>query len=87
MFGYEKLDQLVFDDTITSIGDEAFRSCYNLASISIPNSVLFIGTCAFQNCKSLKRILYKGKVYTDKEQFNKIFTIRNFSIPRVCYIT
>lgn len=41
---------LVFDDAVTSIGDEAFRSCSTLASISIPSSVTLIGDKAFREC-------------------------------------
>ncbi|OFX67143.1 MAG: hypothetical protein A2X12_07855 [Bacteroidetes bacterium GWE2_29_8] len=39
--------------SITSIGDEAFRYCSGLGSITIPNSVTSIGFFAFQNCPDL----------------------------------
>lgn len=37
-------------DRVTSIGEEAFRDCNNLASIVIPDCVTTIGNRAFQNC-------------------------------------
>ena len=41
---------LVFDDTITSIGQSAFYSCKSLTSITIPNGVTEIGENAFDDC-------------------------------------
>lgn len=35
---------------VTCIGDKAFAYCYNLAGITIPNSVTSIESSAFQGC-------------------------------------
>ena len=37
-------------NSVTSIGNYAFRDCSGLTSVSIPNSVTSIGNGAFQNC-------------------------------------
>ena len=42
--------------SVTSIGDEAFRSCASLTSIEIGNSVTSIGDYAFSSCSSLTSI-------------------------------
>ena len=42
--------------TVTSIGDRAFKSRYNLASVDIPDSVTSIGDFAFSECHSLTSV-------------------------------
>ena len=41
---------------VTTIGDFAFYHCENLATVTIPSSVQYIGNCAFLNCGSLYRV-------------------------------
>lgn len=45
-----------FGDTVTSIGNYAFRNCTALASITIPESVTSIGGYAFYGCTGLTSI-------------------------------
>ena len=44
-------------NSVTSIGDWAFKGCSNLKSITIPNSVTSIGNYAFDGCSSLNEII------------------------------
>ena len=41
---------------VTSIGITAFRECYRLTSVTIPNSVTSIGNYAFYNCSGLTSV-------------------------------
>ena len=47
-------------DSVTSIGDHAFRVCSSLTSVTIPDSVASIGSAAFYDCSSLTRIAFDG---------------------------
>ena len=49
-------------DSITSIGDGAFRDCYSLNSITIPDSVTSIGDYAFYGCSGLTSIIIPNAV-------------------------
>ncbi len=55
IFG-EQVKKYVLGDCISGIGDDAFRGCKSLTSISIPNSVTSIGAAAFCSCSGLSSI-------------------------------
>ena len=48
--------------SVTSIGNEAFRYCYGLTSVTIPNSVTSIGWGAFRYCLDLTSITIPNSV-------------------------
>ena len=48
--------------SVTSIGDDAFRNCTGLTSVTIPNSVTNIGNYAFRNCSSLTSVTIPNSV-------------------------
>ena len=52
----ELITDLVIPDSVTSIGEAAFRGCSGFTSITIPDSVTSIGEFAFYNCSGLTSI-------------------------------
>ena len=48
--------------SVTSIGMDAFCYCYNLESVTIPNSVTSIGKWAFESCNSLTSVTIPNSV-------------------------
>ena len=49
-------------NSVTSIGNYAFRGCANLTSVTIGNSVTSIGDCTFECCTSLTSITIPDSV-------------------------
>ena len=47
---------------VTTIGEKAFYDCYELTSVTIPNSVTSIGESAFWGCSGLKSITIPNSV-------------------------
>ena len=52
----------IIPDSVTGIGNGAFRGCGDLKSIIIPNSVIEIRDCAFRYCRSLESIVIPSSV-------------------------
>jgi len=53
---------IILPNSITCIGDFAFRGCSSLTSITIPNSITSIGYCAFYWDGSLINVYYDGTI-------------------------
>lgn len=49
-------------NSVTVIGDYAFRDCYNLQSIIIPSGVITIGDYVFESCLNLQSIVIPNSV-------------------------
>ena len=53
---------ITFYGDVTTIGEEAFRSCTSLTSVTIPDSVTTIGGSAFYNCTRLASVTIPDSV-------------------------
>ena len=53
---------LIIPDSVTTIGNSAFKNCSGLTSITIPDSVTSIGVGAFCNCSGLTSVTIPSSV-------------------------
>ncbi len=53
---------IIIPDSVTTIGDGAFRYCTRITSVAIPNSVTSIGDGAFSSCNGLTSITIPDSV-------------------------
>ena len=69
-------------NSVTSIGDWAFRDCKNLTSVNIPSSVKGIGHSAFSGCTSLTSIEIPDSVTSiGGRAFSDCTGLTNVTIP------
>ena len=57
----ENILSLVIQEGVTSIGDYAFSGLNHLTTVTIPDSVIQIGSHAFQSCTSISELIYHGQ--------------------------
>ncbi len=61
-FRYTTVKNIIIQDSVTSIGEDAFWGCSGLTSITIGDSVTSIGEDAFSNCTGLTSITIPNSV-------------------------
>ena len=78
----------IIGNSVTSIGDRAFRDCTGLTSVTIPNSVTYIGDYAFEYCTGLTSIynyaetpqVIEGKVFNSVDKSACVLYVQTGSI-------
>ena len=75
-------------EDVRTIGSGAFMKCTSLRSISIPSSVVYIKSNAFNGCTNLQDFdMQEGVLEIESGAFMKCTSLRSISIPSsVVYI-
>ena len=78
--------EIIIPDSVTAIGDNAFSSCFGLASVTIPNSITSIGQKAFIGCYNLSEIKVESgnSVYDSRDNCNAIINTETNTIISGC---
>lgn len=80
--------KLMLPNTVTQIGDEAFKECRNLTEIVIPGRVTRIGDSAFESATKLGVLTLEdsgtGLVIGDKAFYN-CYTLTQLTLPERLY--
>lgn len=58
--GFSRLQNIIFNDQITSYGNYCFVNCFYLKINSFPSTVKTIGKQAFRNCKQILNLTFNG---------------------------
>ena len=70
------------DYNVTSLGDYAFNSCWNMTSITIPSTVTSIGDAAFRNCSGLTSLsIPEGVANIGLEMFYYSYNLQSVTLP------
>ena len=76
------LNTIVIPNSVTTIGNGAFSSCYGLKTVTIGNSVTTIGNGAFDSCYGLKTVTIGNSVTTIGERaFDGCTGLTEVTIP------
>lgn len=83
--GWDKkyqFDKLILPNTLTSIGENAFDSCGNLAEVEIPSSVELINAGSFNYCTTLSKInIPEGVETIGAGAFANCYALSEINLP------
>ncbi|MBR6743655.1 MAG: leucine-rich repeat protein [Clostridia bacterium] len=73
---------VIVPEGVTSIGDNAFRNCHDLTSVTVPLGVTAIGNNAFEYCTSLSRVSLPDSItHIGSQAFQYCFELKEIEIP------
>lgn len=81
-YNNETIKELSIGNSVTEIGERAFRYCRGLTSVTIGNSVTKIGESAFEGCSRLTSVTIPNSVTEiGKSAFESCYGLTSVTIP------
>jgi len=81
-FSTSAITSITIPNSVTEIGDEAFKGCKNLTNIIIPDSVITMGKNVFDGCGGLTGVIIGNSVIKiEKQAFNDCIGLTEITIP------
>ncbi len=70
----------IIPDSVTSIGNGAFESCYKIKSVTLPKKLSVMGTGVFYDCQALTSVTLSANYNTiPEETFNGCFALNSIT--------
>lgn len=79
-YDIDDIMDVTIPDGVTYINYGAFKSCSNLKSVELPDSLEIIGDCAFENVDLTSLILPESLIKIGKEAFNLNMNLKSITI-------
>lgn len=76
----EEITEVVVENGVTAIGEDAFYDAYNLKKVTLADSVKKLGYGAFASCASLEEFTGNGLTEIDDYAFN-LTSLSAFTVP------
>ena len=76
--------KIVFTKKVSKIGSNTFKDCTNLATITIPDSVIGIGDHAFAGCSNLSEVVFADEIVSvGASAFENCTSLSNVEVPNL----
>lgn len=82
-----EIPEKISETTVTGIAESVFENMTFIESVILPETVTYIGDCAFKNCESLNKIVAPGVTTVKKQAFYRCSNLNYIDMPNLSTIS